>query len=222
MKKLVVILAFVAVGLVATQWGVFVVTPMERQLFYSQKVFYYHVANAFLLFGSVFGCGLASVLYLRTRKPAWDDVALVAAEIGALAGAIVLTTGSIWARAAWGHWWVWETRLLTSLLLWLLVVSIVLVRRFGGPGAERIAAGLAVFACVGVPFIYMGVKSGDLHPQAQVVQTLDVNMRLTFWGSVVTFALWASAIFVVRRQGVRAERVLIEIRERALDLGVIE
>lgn len=212
--------ALAAIGLVTTIWGVFVRTPMERSLFYSQKIFYYHVPHAFMLFLAVFVAGVASLGVLKRRESSWDDVAVSSAELASLFGAIVLATGMIWARPAWGHWWIWEPRLVTSLVLWLIMVGYVLLRRFAGPGSERLAAGLAVFGMVDVPLIYFGVKQGDAHPQANVVQTLDTSMRLTFWGAVLTFFFLFLALLLYRVQSARAEREVRELRERALDAGL--
>lgn len=212
--------AAVAVGLSTTIWGVFVRTPMEKSLFYSQKIFYYHVPNAFMLFLAVFVSGIASLAVLKKRASKWDDVAVASAELAVMFGAVVLATGMIWARPAWGHWWIWEPRLVTSLVLWLVMVGYVLLRRFAGPGSERLAAGLAVFGMVDVPLIYFGVKQGDAHPQANVVQSLDTSMRLTFWGGVLTFFLLFLALLLYRVQTARAEREIRELRERALDAGL--
>jgi heme exporter protein C len=222
-RVLIPILALAAAALLAfTIWNVFVVTPMEQELFYSQKIFYYHVPNAFMLFLAVGVCGVASVAFLKTRHPKWDDVGVASAELAVLFGAIVLVTGSIWARAAWSTWWVWEPRLVTSLLLWLIMVGYVLVRRFAGIGSERIGAGLAIFGTVGIPLIYKGVSAGDRHPQAKVVQTLDPTMQMTFWLSVLTFFLVFLAFVIVRVQNARAERQLREIHERGLDTGLLD
>ena len=217
-----ILAALAAIGLAFTIWGVFVVTPMERNLFYSPKIFYYHVPNAAMLFLSVFVCGIASIGFLKNRSPRWDDVGVAAGELAVMFGAVVLSTGSIWARAAWGHWWVWETRLTTSLVLWFIMVGYVLVRRFGGAGSERIGAGLAVFGMVGVPLIYGGVKASDTHPQAGVVQTLDGGMKLTFWMSMLTFLIWFLVLLLSRVHSARAERNLRDMRERALDAGLFE
>ena len=220
-SKLVPALAVAAaIGLAATIWGVFVRTPMEKNLFFSQKIFYYHVPNAFVLFILVIVCGIASVGVLKRQGSRWDDLAMASAELAVVSGLIVLTTGSIWARPAWGHWWIWEPRLVTSLVLWLIVVGYVLLRRFAGAGSERLAAGLAVFGMMDVPLIYFGVKQGDAHPQANVVQRLDASMKLTFWGAVLTFFLLYLAFLLYRMEGVRAERQARELRERALDAGL--
>ena len=212
-----------AVGLCVTLWLIFIETPLAKVLYFNQKIFYYHVGHAFMMFLWVIGCGVASLVFLKRRKPAWDDFAVATAEVAAALGAVVLLTGMIWAKAAWDVWWTWETRLTMSLLLWLTLVGYVLVRRFAGAGGDRIAAGLAAFAAVGVPFIYTMVDKDDKHPQAGPqgnVMTLDSGMRLAFWLSVATFLCWSAALVIQRVQMARAEREVRELRERAMDAGL--
>jgi heme exporter protein C len=212
-----------AVGFVVTLWLAFTYAPMDNVLLFNQKIFYYHVAHAFMMFISVGVCGVCSMVFLKKRDPKWDDVALAGAECAVAFGAVVLVTGSIWAKAAWDVWWVWEKRLTMSLLLWLVLVGYVLVRRFAGASGERLAAGLAVFGTVGVPFIYAMVDKGDHHPQAGAsgnVATLGPEMKLVFWLSVLTFLLWYLALVISRVQSARAERELRELREQGLDAGL--
>jgi heme exporter protein C len=129
----------------------------------------------------------------------------------------------IWAKAAWDIWWTWEKRLTMSLLLWLTLVGYVLVRRFAGASADRLAAGLAVFGTLGIPFIYTMVDKSDHHPQAGAngnVMTLDGPMKLVFWMSVLTFFLWFLTLVMMRVQSARAEREVRELREKGLDAGL--
>lgn len=218
-----ILCAVAAAGFAVSLYLIFLVTPLDVVLFYNQKIFYFHVAHAFVLFTSVFVSGLASIAFLATRKPKWDDIARAATDVSIAFGAVVLATGSIWAKAAWDVWWQWEPRLTMSLLLWLILVGYALVRAFAGPSADRIAAGMAIFAMVGVPFIYAMVGQ-DQHPPSGasgVVATLSPSMRAAFWIAVATFFAWFAALVVFRVHGTRAERELRELRERALDLGVI-
>src|SRR5690242_18752002 len=85
--------------------------PFEESMGIVSKIFYFHFPSAmsFLLFGFV--CGIASIVFLVNRSPTADHVALAAAEIAILCGLITLVTGPLWARKAWGTWWVWEARL---------------------------------------------------------------------------------------------------------------
>lgn len=212
-----------AIGFALTTYAVFNYAPFEPTLLFNQKIFYYHVAHAFMLFASVTVCGVCSLVFLKNRKPWYDDLALAGAEVAVVFGAAVLVTGSIWAEAAWDKWWVWEKRLTMSLLLWLVLVGYVLVRRFAGASADRLAAGLAVFGTLGIPFIYTMVDKGDHHPQAGRdgnVMTLTGPMKVVFWGSVFTFFLWFLTLVFMRVQSARAERELRELREKGLDAGL--
>jgi len=188
-----------AVGFVLSLWMIFVDTPIEV---------------SYLPDGSVSGSSLYfnyKIFFYHVSHAFW------------LFGAVVLLTGSIWAKAAWDHWWVWENRLTMSLLLWLTLVGYVIVRRFAGASGERLAAAMAIFAMVGVPFIYTMVNKDDSHPQAGAggnVATLDPRMRPAFWLSVAVFFLWFLALVITRVQQARAERQLRELREQGLDAGI--
>lgn len=224
-----------AVGITVSVYLVFFVAPLEysyneagkfngSSLFFNQKIFYFHVGHAFWLFGAVFVSGISSIGFLRTRDPRWDDIASASTDVAVAFGAVVLLTGSIWGKAAWDVWWQWEPRLTMSLLLWLVLVGYVLVRKFAGPSADRIAAGMAIFGMVGVPFIYKMVGQSS-HPAAGsqgVVATLPPGERGPFWISVASFLFWYLALVISRVQSTRAEREVRELRERGLDLGVLQ
>lgn len=224
MNKAIPVLATLsAIGLAVCVYLIFNYAPFEPALLFNQKIFYFHVAHAFMLFTSVAVCGVCSLIYLKKRTPKWDDLALATAEIAVMFGAVVLVTGMIWAKAAWDIWWTWEKRLTMSLLLWLTLVGYVLVRRFAGATADRLAAGLAVFGTLGIPFIYTMVDKSDHHPQAGAngnVMTLDGPMKLVFWMSVLTFFLWFLTLVMMRVQSARAEREVRELREKGLDAGL--
>jgi len=214
-----------AIGFGVTTWLIYEYAPLDRVLFFNQKIFYFHVAHAFLLFAAVAVCGVGSIGFLKTRKHKWDDLALASAEVAVAFGAVVLVTGSIWGKAAWDIWWSWEKRLTMSLLLWLTLVAYVLVRRFAGASADRLAAMLAVFGTVGVPFVYFMVDRSDRHPQSGakgVVATSQGEIKIVMWLCVATFLCWFLTLLIARIQSVRAEREVRELRERALDTGVLQ
>jgi heme exporter protein C len=135
-----------------------VVAPTERTMGDVQRIFYYHVPSAwiaFILFSINF---IASVTYLVRRKPAADIVALVSAEVGVVFCTIVLVTGPIWARPVWGIWWTWDMRLTSTLVLWLIYVSYLMLRRFSASGETPVlAAALAVLGALCVPFVYFSI-----------------------------------------------------------------
>ena len=167
----------------------------------------------------------AIVAFVRAHSSTWDDIASASVDVAVAFGAIALLSGSIWAKAAWDVWWNWEPRLTTSLLLWLILVGYVLVRRFAGPSADRVAAGMAIFGMVGVPFIYTMVGQ-DSHPAAGrngVVASLKgIDYVGTFWFTIGMFHIWFAALVTLRVQSTRAEREVRELRERGLDLGVLQ
>src|SRR4051794_26441713 len=123
-----------------------VIAPTEQTMGDVQRIFYYHVPSAWTAF-ILFTINLvASVIYLATRKPGADVVALVSAEVGVVFCTIVLVTGPIWARPVWGIWWTWDMRLTLTLLLWLIYVSYLVLRRFlTNSQTPPLAAGGGVF-----------------------------------------------------------------------------
>jgi heme exporter protein C len=222
MKRILVpvLAALVALGLAVSIHRVFFVADLEaNQLYWNQKIFYFHVPFAFMLFAAVFACGIPAALYLKTRDSRYDDIAAAAAELSVVFGAIVLLTGSVWGRAAWGLWW----QLTTSLLLWLVMVGYLLVRRFGGAGSERLSAGLAVFAMVDVPLVYFSVRFWNfLHPKAEVASTLQGTMKTAFRLSTLTIMGLFALLLIARVAQLRASRQLHTLRERGLDAGILE
>jgi len=195
--------------------------PLAYNLFITQKIFYYHVPAAILLFTSAIVSGVASAGYLKTRRGGWDDVAAASAWLTVVFGAITLTTGPIWARPAWGVWWTWEARLTTALLLWLIFVAYGIVRRFGGPGSDRLAAGLAVFGSINVPLVYYSVNVWrTMHPTTNVIPTLRRDMLAPFLLGMLAYHLLFVVLLAARAAILRAERRVEDVHELALDAGL--
>ena len=115
--------------------------PYESTMGLVQKIFYYHAPVGIVMFVSTFTCGFASLAYLVRGKARSDRLAEAAAELTVVLGAIVLLTGPLWARKAWGVWWQWDARLTSTLVLWLLFAAYLLLRRFGGPGHREARRG---------------------------------------------------------------------------------
>src|SRR5260370_11428392 len=140
-------------------WGLYqalVVAPPEASMGDAQRIFYYHVpaaTAASILFGINF---LASIWYLWKRNPQADALAVAGAEVGVVFFGLVLVSGPIWARYAWGTFWVWDARLTTSLILWLLYMSYLVLRRSSEAGSTSVmAAALPVFFALDIPLFYM-------------------------------------------------------------------
>ena len=164
--------------------------PYESTMGLVQKVFYVHFPSALMFLLAAIVCGLASVRFLFGGDPRHDRVAWAAAELVVLFGIVTLVTGPLWARKAWGVWWQWDVRLTASLLGWMVAVAYMLLRKYGGPGSDKLAAGLALFGLANVPFIYISVNYWrTIHPTTNIVPTLPVSMGLPLWFSVVAFLL---------------------------------
>jgi heme exporter protein C len=147
----------------------------------------------------VFVCGIASAVYLFKGRQAADRIAVSAAEIAVLFGALGLVTGPLWGRKAWGVWWQWEARLTMAFLLELIFMAYLLVRKYGGPGSEKLAAAMALFGMANVPFVYVSVNIWrTLHPMTTVVPTLGPGMRGAFWFCVTAFMLLFAVLLTLR------------------------
>ena len=117
--------------------------PYESTMGLVQKIFYYHVPSAWLMMLAAVVSGTSSGFYLFNRKLSWDRIAVASAELMVLFGAIVLITGPLWGRKAWGVWWQWDARLTSSLTTWMIFCAYLIVRRFGGIGSRYRAGALA-------------------------------------------------------------------------------
>ena len=173
--------------------------PYESTMGLVQKIFYFHVPAAIMMFAATFTCGLASIAYLVRGKASSDRLAEAAAELTVLFGIVVLISGPLWARKAWGVWWQWDARLTSTLVLWLLFSAYLLLRRFGGPGTEKLAAGVATFGMANVPFIYWSVNVWrTMHPKTTVVPSLVPEMRFPLYWCMAAFLLLFIALLMTR------------------------
>jgi heme exporter protein C len=203
--------------LVAVVAAMFVVAPFlvarapyESTMGLIQKIFYYHVPAWMAMYSAIAVCTVASAIYLFQSKPIADRYAVSSAEIAVLFGLMGLVTGPLWGRKAWGVWWQWDARLTSALLMELIFVAYLLVRKYGGPGSEKLAAATALFGGATAPFVYKSVDIWrTIHPKTSVVPTLGKDMGLPFAFCSIAFVL----LFVV----LLTLRVDLAARQAALD-----
>ena len=175
-----------------------------------QKIFYFHMPPAMLMLLSAIFCGAVSALFLIRKRPVYDWMAFAAAELTVLYGAMAMVTGPLWARKAWGVWWVWDARLTMTLLMWMVFVSYLLLRRYGGPGSETLAAGLALFGMATSPFVYLSVNIWrTIHPLTSVVPTLPVDFAFALWYSFAGFLVLYIALMMLR-MSIERQRTLLD------------
>ena len=192
--------------------------PYESTMGLVQKIFYVHLPSAWMFLLAAIVCGVASIRFLFGGDPRHDRLAWAAAELVVLFGVVTLVTGPLWARKAWGVWWDWDTRLTTSLLTWMIFVAYLLLRKYGGPGSEKLSAGLGILGMANVPFVYKSVDVWrTLHPQTSVVPTLPPVLAWVFWFScaafVLLYVLLLTARVGVERQRHEIERLYLEFEE---------
>jgi heme exporter protein C len=217
MKKAFPILAVVTGLLVAYGFylGLFA-APTERTMGDVQRIFYFHAPSGWTAFWLFFANLAASIVYLVKRSAKADAFAVAAAEVGVVFCTVVLVTGPLWARPVWGIWWTWDMRLTSTLVLWLIYVSYLLLRRFSeGAQTPVLAAVLAIFGALDVPLVYFSIWFfRTQHPQPVIGNggSLDPSMRPAFWMNVLAFSClgallcWARyQVEVMRRQVNEAE-----------------
>ena len=218
MRKIVVPL-FAAAGLIFMTAPILIArAPFAAGMGLDQKIFYFHMPPAMLMLLSAIFCGTVSAVFLIKRRPIYDWMGFAAAELTVLYGAIAMVTGPLWARKAWGVWWVWDPRLTMSFLLWMIFVSYLLLRRYGGPGSEMLAAGLAVFGMATSPFVYLSVNIWrTIHPLTTVVPTLPVDFAFPLWYAFTGFLLLYMALMTLRidieRQRTMLDQLYLESEE---------
>src|ERR1700719_469640 len=171
--------------------------PTEQTMGDVQRIFYYHVPSAWTAFTLFLINFVASILYLVRRNPAADIVALVSAEVGVVFCAVVLVTGPIWARPVWGIWWApGDIRLTSTLVLWLIYVSYLVLRRFSNSAQTQVlAATVAVFGALDVPLVYFSIWFfRTQHPQPVIggggsMDPRMLHVLLISWMAFLCFAL---------------------------------
>ena len=169
-------------------------TPMIPDPHWAQKIFYVHVPSAWVGFLSYLVVMISGIMYLNTNDDKWDDVGLAAAEIGTFFMALVLITGPIWATPIWGQPWIWEPRLVTTLILFLIYIGYFMMRAFGGylERMKRNAAVLGIVSFINVPIIFLSVQfwSPEIqsHPQVEMAQQPS-EILLPFLFSLFVFTM---------------------------------
>ncbi|MGZ4831009.1 MAG: cytochrome c biogenesis protein [Candidatus Angelobacter sp.] len=193
--------AFAAFCCVFLAYGTYqglVVAPTEETMGDVQRIFYVHVPAATVAFTLFFVNFLASIFYLWKRSPRADALAATTAEVGVVFCSVVLITGPIWARYAWGTWWSpWDMRLNTTLMLWLLYVSYLMMRRSSTGGSTSVlAAALAVFSFLDVPIVYMANRWFRTHHPAPMIGTpnLDPRMQNILFINMLAFLCFSGLI----------------------------
>jgi heme exporter protein C len=209
MKKLFVPLLIVTAAMFAYAPIIIANAKFESTMFLLQKIMYFHVPSWFAMFTAIAISAIGGIWYIFKTDKRGDEFAVAGAEIAILFGAMGLTTGPLWAYKAWGVWWQWDAKLTITFLLWLTFIAYLLLRKFGGPGSEKLSAGVALFGLANVPFVYYAVDIWrTIHPLNTVVPSLPPGMRGAFWFCVISFFALMTLLVILRA---RLERLRVTL-----------
>jgi len=196
-----------AAGLMLSQYLIWFYAPIEQTMGLIQKIFYLHLPLAWWSLASFFTVFIASGLYLIKGKPAYDRLAQAACEIGVLLASLALISGSLWARPIWNTWWTWDPKLTTTLVMWFIYMSYLLLRSVGlggAGGAARVCAVLGVIAFLDVPLVFFAARKWrSIHPTVfgGTSGGLEPEMLATVLISVAAFGLfWLTLLLYRTRQ----------------------
>jgi len=174
----------------------FFYAPLEADQGFIQKIFYLHVPMAIVALGGFVFAGIMAIQHLRTGDRRYDLRSYVAIHLSLVLGAGVLITGSIWAKASWGHWWVWDEPTLVSFLIVFLLYATYQPMRFSIEDREKQARYASVFAVTAgafVPLNFLAVRLAQAYTHPRVFATADgglpAKMQLPFYLSLLGMAL---------------------------------
>ncbi|ADG83119.1 cytochrome c assembly protein [Thermincola ferriacetica] len=216
-----------AIGVVATVlmavaiYLVFAWVPNEKIMGPVQKIFYFHVASAWIAFFAFFVVFIASIVYLKTRNSKWDWWAAASAKIGLLFTTIVILTGPIWGKSAWGAWWTWDPRLTTTLILWFIYAGYVLVRVTVDEKEkrERFSALFGIIGFLDVPIVWFSISWWNtIHPKILNSSGMAISPKMftTLMVSLAAFtALYGwlmPRLYRIERLEERFDRLKEEVR----------
>ncbi|HEX3277671.1 MAG TPA: cytochrome c biogenesis protein [Thermoleophilaceae bacterium] len=200
---------------------VFFYAPLDADQGFVQKIFYIHVPMAIVaLCGWVAG-GIFAIRHLRSGDASWDLRSYVAIHLSIILGLGVLVTGSIWARASWGHWWVWDEPVLVSFLVTFLLYCVYYPLRFAIEDPERQARYSSVFAIAAgafVPLNFTAVRLAQAYTHPRVLSetggSMPGEMRLTFLVTLLGMALLFVTLWKLELTAKHASMQLKRLRRR--------
>ncbi|MBK6574831.1 MAG: cytochrome c biogenesis protein CcsA [Sandaracinaceae bacterium] len=211
----------------ASLYAIFVHAPVEARMGIAQKIFYFHVPAAYAMYVGFATAALGSVGYLLRRSLRFDALSVAGAEVGMLFATMVLTSGPLWARKAWGVYWTWDPRLTTVMLAAMVFSAYLALRSFGeaGDAEKRFASGLSLLALPLLPIIHFSVQRWrGVHPTVITGRGagLHPDMRPAL---VLGFVLFTALVALLILTRARLERLREELRDlhvEAARLGLTE
>lgn len=193
--------AFSIIALVATQAWAVLNSPADKDMGHLQKILYVHVPAAWITFVAFMIVLVYSIRYMMRGQERDDLLAASAAEVGAVFNGLTLVLGMIWGKPAWGAWWVWEARLTSTLVLFMIFVGYLALRSFVDDPQRRAqwSAAVGAFGAINVPIVYMSVKWWrTIHQLPSNASTLASVYRIGWYANAVAMLL--VMIYLIRRR----------------------
>lgn len=192
-----ILLGVSTVLMLVALYMVFISVPTDAETGIVQRIFYFHVPLAwiaFLAFFIVFGC---SIMYLWKRDKKWDVLASSSAEVGLVFTTLFLLTGSIWAKPIWGVWWTWDSRLTSSLILWLIYIAYFIVRSYISEEQRRarFAAIVGIIGFIDVPVIALAITLWRTQHPGPVIFEGGLAPEMV-WTLLVSIAAFTALYFL--------------------------
>lgn len=208
-----------AILMVVTMYMVFLWVPTESNLGVSQRIFYFHVPLAWIGMISIILVSVSSALHLITGREKWDNLAYAGAEVGVVFFTLLLATGVMWSKPVWGVWWTWDAKLTTTLILWFIYVSYIMLRAYGPKGSQgaRYGAVIALIGAIDTPIIYMAtVWWRTAHPEMNIGPlaesgSMHPSMQFTLMVSLIFFTLLYICVLIQRLYLRRSENMVDEL-----------
>ena len=188
-------------------WMMFAWVPTDINQGVVQRILYIHVPSAWVSMVAIVGVAVASVLYLITKREAWDRVAVSMAEVGVMFGAVMLISGMVWAKPVWEVWWTGEAKLTTALILFFIYVAYLMFRAYFPAGDQRmrLSAIIAIIGAIDTPIIYYASNLWqEAHPPlvvgpvAEEENLVAAQIGLTLLVSVIAFTFLFFSLLTAR------------------------
>ncbi|MGD9571823.1 MAG: cytochrome c biogenesis protein [Thermoleophilia bacterium] len=219
-RRLAVTGGVTAVLLILATYGVFYVAPEDADQGIIQKIFYFHVAIALTGLGAFGVAAVYGIRYLRSRDERFDEISSISIGIGLAFAVLVVITGSIWAKASWGTWWVWTDPRLVTFLIVLLLYAAYYVLRSSADGERRARYSaiyaVAAFASVPLSFYSVRVARSFVHPVVFTQDGADMPDSMLVWFVVAQVAFIGVFLTVLQVEMIqrRADRALRRVKMR--------
>ncbi len=198
---------------------IFFYAPLERSMGIIQKIFYFHLSLAATAFLSFFVACISGIMYLLRRQRIWDARLAASVEIGVVLTTLVLISGSLWGRPIWNTWWTWDPRLTTSLILWFIFASCLILRSAVDEEGKRASysAVMAIIGFVDVPIVFLSARLWrSIHPT--VIRSegigLESSMLITLLVSIVAMLIFWAALFRLRCSQHLQENALRDLQQQ--------